>query len=89
MRVGGQLHAPAALSPGKRPSTHFIGGLVGPRAGLINIQDGIKMLITVKPQFYVPAFCVFCNFTHFLYGPSQMPIRTMCPGFYTVLGGPY
>jgi hypothetical protein len=34
MRVGGQLHAPAALPPGKRPGTHCIGGWVGPRAGL-------------------------------------------------------
>jgi hypothetical protein len=34
MRVGGQLHAPAALPPGKRPGTHCIGGRVGPRAGL-------------------------------------------------------
>jgi hypothetical protein len=34
MRVGGQLHAPAALPPGKRPGTYCIGGWVGPRAGL-------------------------------------------------------
>ena len=34
MRVGGQLHAPAALPPGKRPGTHFIGGWVGPRTGV-------------------------------------------------------
>jgi hypothetical protein len=34
MGVGGQLHAPAALTPGKRPGTHFIGGWVGPRTGL-------------------------------------------------------
>ena len=32
--VGGQRHAPAALTPGKRPGTQFIGGWVGPRAGL-------------------------------------------------------
>jgi hypothetical protein len=32
--VGGQLHAPAALHPEKRPGTHCIGGWVGPRAGL-------------------------------------------------------
>jgi hypothetical protein len=31
MRVGGQLHAPAALLPEKRPGTHCIGGWVGPR----------------------------------------------------------
>jgi hypothetical protein len=34
MEVGGQLHAPAALPPGKRPGTHCTGGWVGPRAGL-------------------------------------------------------
>jgi hypothetical protein len=34
MRVGGHLHSPAALPPGKRHGTHFIGGWVGPRAGL-------------------------------------------------------
>jgi hypothetical protein len=28
MGVCGQLHAPAALSPGKRPGTHYIGGWV-------------------------------------------------------------
>jgi hypothetical protein len=34
MGVGGKLHAPAALPPGKRPGTHCIGGWVGSRAGL-------------------------------------------------------
>jgi hypothetical protein len=34
MWVGGICHTPAALPPGKRPGTHFIGGWVGPRAGL-------------------------------------------------------
>jgi hypothetical protein len=35
MEVNGQLHAPAALPPGKEPpGTHCIGGWVGPRAGL-------------------------------------------------------
>ena len=36
MGVGGQCHAPATLPPGKGPSTHCIGGWVGPRA----ILDG-------------------------------------------------
>jgi hypothetical protein len=30
MGVGGQLHAPAALSPGKRPGTNCTGGWVAP-----------------------------------------------------------
>jgi hypothetical protein len=34
MGMGGQLHAPAALPPGKIPGTHCIGGWVGPGAGL-------------------------------------------------------
>jgi hypothetical protein len=34
MRVGGQLHAPATLPPGKRPGTHCIEGWEGPRASL-------------------------------------------------------
>ena len=34
MGVGGQRHAPAALSPGKRPGTHCIEGWMGPKAGL-------------------------------------------------------
>jgi len=34
MEVSGQLHAPAALPPGKEPVTHWIGGWVGPRAVL-------------------------------------------------------
>jgi hypothetical protein len=34
MDVGGYRHAPAALPPGKKQDTHFIGVWVGPRAGL-------------------------------------------------------
>jgi hypothetical protein len=34
MWVGGQSHAPANLPPGKRPSIHCTGGLVGHGAGL-------------------------------------------------------
>jgi hypothetical protein len=34
MGVGGQRHAPAALYPGKRPGTHFIGGCVRSRVRL-------------------------------------------------------
>jgi hypothetical protein len=38
MEVSGQLHAPAALPPGKSPGTHFIGGWVEPREGLENME---------------------------------------------------
>jgi hypothetical protein len=39
--MSGQLHAPAALSPGKNSGTHFIGGCVDPRAGLRKFFDPI------------------------------------------------
>jgi len=35
MEVSGQLHAPVSLTPTERaPGAHWIGGWVGPRAGL-------------------------------------------------------
>jgi hypothetical protein len=34
MKVSDQLHAPAALPPGKSPSIHWIGGWMGPTTGL-------------------------------------------------------
>ena len=27
--------------------------------------------------------CVLCNFTHFLYSPDQIPMRTIFPRYYT------
>jgi hypothetical protein len=38
MGVDGQLHAPAALPPGKRPGTQCIVGWVGPMAGLLGCE---------------------------------------------------
>jgi len=38
MDVSGQLHAPAALPPGKKHRTHYIGGWVGPRASLDTVS---------------------------------------------------
>ena len=40
MGVGGQHHVPAALSSGKRPGTHCIGGWVCTRAGLDRCGKG-------------------------------------------------
>jgi len=44
MEVGGQCHALATLPLGKRPSTHWTGGWVGPRAGLDLAPTGIQFL---------------------------------------------
>jgi hypothetical protein len=39
MEVSGQHRAPAALAPGKElPGTHWIGGWVGPTAGLVVVR---------------------------------------------------
>jgi hypothetical protein len=38
MEVSGQLHAPAALHPGKEPGTHWMGDLVNPRAGVDDME---------------------------------------------------
>ena len=42
MKVGGQLHAPAAIPPGKRPGTHCIEGWVGFRAGLDGCEKSLR-----------------------------------------------
>jgi hypothetical protein len=38
--MSGQLHALAALPPGKELGTHCIGGWVDPRAGLDDVEKG-------------------------------------------------
>jgi hypothetical protein len=39
MEVSGELHAPAALPPGKEPpGTYCVGGWVNPRAGLDHLE---------------------------------------------------
>jgi hypothetical protein len=47
MRVSGQLHAPAALLREKAPDTHWIGGSVGPRAGM-DVMEERKVLIPCR-----------------------------------------
>jgi hypothetical protein len=51
MEVSGQLHAPAALPPGKGPpGTRWMGGWVGPRAGLDAVENRkILPLLGIKP----------------------------------------
>jgi hypothetical protein len=38
LEVSGQLHAPAALPPGRSPRYPFVGGWVDPRAGLDDME---------------------------------------------------
>jgi hypothetical protein len=41
MEMNGQLHVPAALSPGEiAAGTHWLGGWVSPRAGLDAVEKG-------------------------------------------------
>jgi hypothetical protein len=46
--MSGLLNAPAALPPGKTPGIHWIGGWVGPRAGLDDMERR-KPLPVAKP----------------------------------------
>jgi hypothetical protein len=67
MWVGGQLHAPAALPSGKRPSTHFTGGWVGPpRAGL----DGCEKSRPHRDFFSCPVIFPLIHFV--LLNPSVL-----------------
>jgi hypothetical protein len=42
----------------------------------------VSNIYIVKPKFYVPTFCSFCDFVHFLYVPDQMSIRIRFPEIY-------
>jgi hypothetical protein len=77
--VGGQHHAPTALSLGKRFSTQFRGVQVGPRAGLDGCRKsclhqystpGPSCLqqVTIPTTLFQPIFCplLFCFDTFIL-----------------------
>jgi hypothetical protein len=42
MKLSNNLHAPAALPPGKDYGTHWIGGWTGPKAGLDEVAKTKK-----------------------------------------------
>jgi len=44
MEVRGQIHAPAFLSPGNRPSAHLTRGCVGLRLGMENYLTAENLL---------------------------------------------
>jgi hypothetical protein len=47
MEVSGQFHPPATLSPGERaPSTHCVGGWVGPEA---DMNTGVEKNLLPQP----------------------------------------
>ena len=41
----------------------------GQRFSAVTLQIGQKFTNTVEPKFHVPAVCIFCKLTYFLYGP--------------------
>ena len=47
----------------------------------------LAAVTTVKPQFYVPAFCIFLNVTHFLYSSGQCPQDQCCQDDMSFLDG--
>jgi hypothetical protein len=77
MRFRGQLHAPSALPPGKRPGSHCIGCWVAPRAR----SDGCGKSRPHR-DFFSCAICSFdpfCNpslLLHVTYIPYYCPYTT-------------
>jgi hypothetical protein len=59
MEVSGQLHAPAALPPGKDTlaGTHWTGGWVGPRAVLNTVEKrkvrSLRLNRTPEPGIFI------------------------------------
>jgi hypothetical protein len=56
MEASGQLHAPAALTPERAPDTYSLGGWVGPRTGLDDVEKkkilpltGLELRSLVRP----------------------------------------
>jgi hypothetical protein len=84
MEVSGQLHAPAALPPGKEPpGTHWKGGWVGPRAVLdavvkrkipsprrvSNLRTPIVQSVAQRyTDWAITALYVFLTFRYLPYG---------------------
>jgi hypothetical protein len=79
MGVDGQLHAPAALPPGKRPSTHCTGGLVGPRAGLEGAEN---LTLTFDPR---TVQLVASRYTHWAIPAHALLSSYRISSSYTVL----
>jgi hypothetical protein len=52
MEVGGQIHAPSALLTGNIPGAHNIGGCMGPRADLDDLEKTFLMLPGFEPQIF-------------------------------------
>jgi len=48
------------------------------------VSQYMKQRNIVNLQFYVPQILGFCDCRHYLYVPSQMPIRTIFLRFYTI-----
>jgi hypothetical protein len=72
--MSGQLHAPAALPPWERtPGIHSIGGWVGPRAGLDEVE---KRNVLTLPRLELRPFCRPAR--------SQSLYRLRYPGFRAV-----
>jgi hypothetical protein len=62
MEVSGEIHAPAALTPGKNPGTHCIEGCVGPRASLYCNGKNLLLLPRFEPRNVQPAASRYTNY---------------------------
>ena len=54
MKVSGKLHVPAVLHPGKNPGTLWVGGCVGPWAGLESFEKSLLPVSEFKSRTLQP-----------------------------------
>jgi hypothetical protein len=69
MEVSGHLHATAALPPGeKAPCTYWIGGWVGPRAGLDDAEK--RKFLTLPGLELIQYTCRIVKLSYFRFEMS-------------------
>ena len=78
MGVRGQRYSPAALSPGKRPGTHFIRGWMGPEPAWSDAKNLARIVRLVASRFTDSAIAAQFNMSilkavpFFPYKPSYI-----------------
>jgi hypothetical protein len=82
MEVSGHLHTPAALPPCKSPSTHWIEGWVGPRAGLGAILAISVIETKLSGNHSIFLFIFMCSrCTSIWMSPKYNFVYSLCTGW--------
>jgi hypothetical protein len=74
VEVSSQLHAPAALTPGKRYGTHYILGWVGPRAYLFVVILSANLSHVLPRDLFQLVFITKIRYDFLQHVLTQHPI---------------